>query len=355
MLYKRLVRPALFRVGGGDAEAVHERTLGMLAWVSRHPALVRALRAASEASAPGGGACGARDVFGLRFPNPVGLAAGFDKNAVAVPALAALGFGFVEVGTVTLHPQPGNPRPRLFRLPSDAALINRMGFNNAGAQAVAAHLAALPKLDIPLGISLGKSKITPLEDAVADYLGSLDLLYPYGDYFAVNVSSPNTPGLRSLQERAPLDALLAALTARLRERARAEDSIQPKPLLLKVAPDLDDAALDEVVAVCLARGAAGLIAINTTVSREGLSALAPRHIRDEAGGLSGRPLREHALAVVRHLHAASNGRLPIVGCGGIFTPDDARRMLDAGASLLQLYTGFIYEGPAVAHTISRGL
>jgi dihydroorotate dehydrogenase len=353
MIYRRVVRPALFRFGGGDPEAVHERTLGGLALVSQSGALTRGLAAAMAAFGAARGP--ERAVFGLRFPNPVGLAAGFDKNAVAVPALAALGFGFVEVGTVTRLPQPGNPRPRLFRIPSDEALINRMGFNNEGAEAVAARLARQAPAGVPVGISLGKSKVTPLEEAVDDYLGSLELLYPYGDYFAVNVSSPNTPGLRALQERERLDALVAALVGRLRERGAAEGRPAPKPLLVKVAPDLDERGLDEVVEVCLDRGASGLIAVNTTVGREALGPGVPTALRDEAGGLSGRPLQRRALEVVRYLHGQAGDRLPIVGCGGIFTADDARRMLDAGAVLVQLYTGFIYEGPAVARRIARGL
>ncbi len=295
------------------------------------------------------------EVFGLRFPNPIGLAAGFDKNAVAVPALAALGFGFVEVGTVTRLAQPGNPRPRLFRLPGDAALINRMGFNNQGANAVAARLARERRANVPLGISLGKSKATLLEEAEADYIASLDALYPYGDYFAVNVSSPNTPGLRELQERDRLDALMKALLGRLRERAEEERRPAPKPLLVKVAPDLDGAALDDVLGVCLARGASGLIAVNTTLSRDGLSAQTPSTLRDEPGGLSGRPLLARALAAVRRLAERSGGRLPLIGCGGVSTPDDACRMLDAGASLVQLYTGFIYEGPGLPRRLVRGL
>lgn len=352
MVYKRVVRPALFAIGR-DPEAIHQRVLGMLAWISRSPGLTHALAVmASRRGGPGGRE---REVFGLRFANPVGLAAGFDKNAVAVPALAALGFGFVEVGTVTRYAQPGNPRPRLFRLPADQALINRMGFNNAGAEAVAARLAGMSKVDAPVGISLGKSKVTPLEEAVEDYLGSLATLYPYGDYFAVNVSSPNTPGLRDLQERDRLDGLLAALVGWLSERAATEGRARRKPLLVKVAPDLDENALDAVVEVCLARGADGLIAVNTTVSREGLSARTPESLWSEAGGLSGAPLRERALAVVRHLHTQAGERLPIIGCGGIFTAEDARRMLDAGASLVQLYTGFIYEGPEIARRIAAGL
>lgn len=350
MLYRRVLRPALFHMGG-DPEDAHERVLAWLAYVSRHPAMTRALGAVMGA----GGARGPREVFGLRFPNPVGLAAGFDKNGVAVPALAALGFGFVEIGTITAHPQPGSPRPRLFRIPSDEALINRMGFNNRGAEWVAARLAQTAHVAVPVGVSLGKSKVTPLEDATDDYLRSLEKLYPFGDYFAVNVSSPNTPGLRALQERDRLDQLLGALVERLRSRAEEEARPHPKPLLVKVAPDLDDGALDELVAVCLARGASGLIAVNTTITRENLSSSVSPRLRDEAGGLSGRPLRARALEVVRRLQTTTGDRLPIVGCGGIFTPDDAQRMLDAGAALVQIYTSFIYEGPGIARRLASSL
>jgi dihydroorotate dehydrogenase len=353
MIYRSLLRPALFRFGG-DAEAVHERVLGALASISRSPALTRALALSMALAGPARTAKPV-EAFGLRFPNPVGLAAGFDKNAVAVPALAALGFGFVEVGTVTRLAQPGNPRPRLFRLPDDGALINRMGFNNQGAEAVAARLGHVREPLAPLGISLGKSKATPLDEAVTDYLGSLEALYPYGGYFAVNVSSPNTPGLRELQERDRLDALLSALLGRLRERAVAEGRPAPKPLLVKVAPDLDDAALDDILDVCLARGVSGLIAINTTVARDGISQQTPPALRDESGGLSGRPLLARAAAVVGRLSQRSEGRIPLIGCGGISTPDDARRVLDAGASLVQIYTSFIYEGPTLPRRIVRGL
>ncbi|HLY30563.1 MAG TPA: quinone-dependent dihydroorotate dehydrogenase, partial [Ktedonobacterales bacterium] len=361
MLYRRVARPLLFGVAGRDPEAIHERMLWALALAS-HAAPLRqalALLAAFEAGpAAHAGANSERVVFGLRFPNPIGLAAGFDKNAVAIPALVALGFGFIEIGTITRHTQPGNPRPRLFRLPADQALINRMGFNNQGAEAVAARLARLPRQSLhgaPVGISLGKSKITPLDDAIADYLGSLELLYPCGDYFAINISSPNTPGLRQLQERSRLDALLAALTTRLRDYAISDGRAIPKPLLVKVAPDLDDAALDELLEVCLARGARGLIAVNTTTSREGLSERTPAALRDEAGGLSGLPLQRRALEVVRFLAERADGRLPIIGCGGVFTADDARRFFDAGAALVQLYTGFIYEGPGIARRLARAV
>jgi dihydroorotate dehydrogenase len=355
MIYRHLLRPALFNVAGRDAEAIHERVLGILARVSESPRLTRGLARFAALAWPGD-LGRAREVFGLRFPHPIGLAAGFDKNARAIPALAALGFGFVEIGTITQLAQPGNPRPRLFRLPSDQALINRMGFNNDGADAIAKRLARQPEATVPLGISLGKSKVTPLEDAVADYLASLDRLYPWADYVAVNVSSPNTPGLRALQERDRLDALLVALQTRLRERAQADgEGTRVKPLLVKVAPDLDVAALDEVVEVCLARGASGLIAVNTSISRDGLSAAVPATLRAEAGGLSGRPLHARAVAMVSLLSRRSEGRLPIIGCGGVFTVDDAQRILDVGASLLQLYTSFIYEGPGIARRLAHGL
>jgi dihydroorotate dehydrogenase len=270
-----------------------------------------------------------------------------DKNGVALPGWAALGFGHVEVGTVTRHPQPGNPRPRVYRLPASGALINRMGFNNRGADALAARLRALGPLPVPLGISIGKSKVTPVEEAVDDYRASLRALYPFGDYFAVNVSSPNTPGLRGLQDRAQLADLLAGL------RAEA-DSLggQRKPLLVKIAPDLTDHAVAEVLEVCSSHGVAGLIATNTTLSRDGLDP-SDAVTGAEPGGLSGRPLAERARAVVAFAHHETGGALPIVGVGGITGPDDAARMLDAGASLVQLYTGFIYAGPWLVRSISR--
>ncbi|MEV1330987.1 quinone-dependent dihydroorotate dehydrogenase [Micromonospora costi] len=333
MMFERAVRPVLFRIGGGDAEAAHEWTLRRLAAVSRSPALLAALRARYAVRAP-------RTVFGVEFPNPVGLAAGMDKNGVALPAWPALGFGFVEVGTVTAHGQPGNPRPRLFRLRESEAVVNRMGFNNAGAEALAARLAALPRpLGVPLGISLGKSKATPIEDAVEDYRASYRALRAHGDYFAVNVSSPNTPGLRSLQDRAHLDALLAAL-------------VGEKPVLVKIAPDLTEPAIAELLEVCLARGAAGVIATNTTLARDGLAA-ADRPRGAETGGLSGRPLAARAREVVSFVHRETGGRLPVIGVGGIVDPDDAARMIDAGASLVQLYTGFIYRGPALVRAAAR--
>jgi dihydroorotate dehydrogenase len=330
-VFERAVRPALFRLGGGDPETAHEWTLRRLAGL---PPVARRLLAARYAvRAP-------RRVFGVDFPNPVGLAAGMDKDGRALAAWPALGFGFVEVGTVTAHGQPGNERPRLFRLPAHRAVVNRMGFNNAGAAALAARLeagaagAAGPSPGVPLGISLGKSKVTPLEDAVDDYVQSFKQLRDHGDYFAVNVSSPNTPGLRALQDREHLDALLAAL-------------VGEKPVLVKIAPDLTEAAIADLLAVCFERGAAGVIATNTTLGRPGVLADAPQ------GGLSGGPLTARAREVVAFVHRETGGALPIVGVGGILDPDDATRMFDAGAALVQLYTGFVYRGPALVRAIAK--
>lgn len=335
MLYERLARPVLFRLGGGDAETAHEWTLRRLAAVSRQRWLLAALRRRYAVDAP-------RTVFGVRFPNPVGLAAGVDKNGLALPAWPALGFGFVEVGTVTWHPQPGNARPRLYRLPTSQALINRMGFNNDGAEALGRQIAAAGPLGVPLGVSLGKSKVTPIDEAVADYVASLRSLRRWADYVAVNVSSPNTPGLRGLQERGHLDELLGALCG----------EAGGTPLLVKIAPDLADQAIGEVLEVCTDHGVAGIIATNTTLSRDGLAA-PDRPLAGQAGGLSGRPLAARTREVVEFVHRQTGGRLPVVGVGGITRPDDALRLFDAGASLVQLYSGFIYHGPALVKAIVR--
>jgi dihydroorotate dehydrogenase len=329
-LFESTVRPVLFRLGGGDAESAHEFTLGRLARLGgRTRALLRA-RYATRAPV---------EVFGVRFGNPIGLAAGMDKNGVALPAWPALGFGFVEVGTVTAQAQPGNDKPRLFRLPDSEAIINRMGFNNAGAAALAERLAALGPLGVPLGVSLGKSKVTPLDEAVQDYLTSYTLLHPYADYIAVNVSSPNTPGLRTLQDKSAIANLLGALVGKT-------------PVLVKIAPDLTETAVAELLEVCLQYGAAGVIATNTTLARDGLAA-ADQPRAGEAGGLSGRPLTERARKVVHFVHTETGGRLPIIGVGGIMEPDDASRLFDAGASLVQLYSGFIYKGPALVRAAAR--
>jgi dihydroorotate dehydrogenase len=330
-VYERVLRPALFRVGGGDAERAHERVLGTLARLPR--------AAGRRVFAPAGAS---RTVFGVDFPNPVGLAAGMDKDGLALHAWPALGFGFVEVGTVTRYGQPGNERPRLFRLPASQALVNRMGFNNAGAPALATRLSGYGKLPVPLGISLGKSKVTPLPDAVEDYVASLRLLRQYGQYFAVNVSSPNTPGLRALQDKTLLADLLDAL------HGEAGDV----PLLVKVAPDLTDAALGELLGVCKSSGVAGIIATNTTIGRDGV-APADRAVAAEAGGLSGAPVALRAREVVRFVVRESG--LPVIGVGGVVDPDDARKLIDAGASLVQLYTGLIFHGPRLVRSCVQTL
>lgn len=349
-LYHHLVRPALFGLSAADPEQAHEWVMRSLAALS-HPPLNVNLPAIAAASTVRSTRL-EQTLFGRRFPTPVGLAGGFDKNAVALPVLAALGFGFLEAGTVTLHPQPGNERPRVFRLSQQRALINRMGFNNDGAQRVAERLARVPPLPVPLGLSLGKSKVTPLVDAVEEYRASFRLLAPYAAYVAVNVSSPNTPNLRRLQEREQLCSLLTALGVE-RDDLAQRTAAQPVPLLLKVAPDLTDSALDAILEVATSRGIDGVIAVNTTLERP-RSVQRHRHAA-QAGGLSGAPLRQRALAVVRRIHAQTNGTLPIIGVGGIFCAADAYAMMRAGASLVQLYTGLVYEGPGIARAINLGL
>lgn len=360
--YRRLARPVLFRLGRGDAETAHHVTLATLELIARRgwsAAATRRLLAAE--SLP-------RTVFGIDFPAPVGVAAGMDKDGVAAAAWAMLGFGFVELGTVTAVPQPGNPRPRVFRLPQSRAVINRMGFPNAGAAALARRLTALGQVGIPVGISLGKSAITPIDRAVPDYLTSLRALEPHADYVAVNVSSPNTVGLRGLQDRGPLDELLTALGAEAQILARSPASAtrragRPVPVLVKIAPDLTDQAVGDVIEVCEQRGVAGLIAVNTTLSRDGLapsdragrvrSGRAAAALAAERGGLSGAPLHPRALEVVRFV--TGHTRLPVIGVGGISTPEDGLAMLDAGASLIQLYTGALYSGPGLVSALNRAI
>ncbi|WP_298820913.1 quinone-dependent dihydroorotate dehydrogenase [Chloroflexus sp.] len=348
MMYRFLLRPILFRLGGGDAETAHERTLHLLALLCRSRQLCRAMGHLIAIQDPGL----TRTVFGIKFPNPVGLAAGMDKDGVALPAWETLGFGFVEVGTVTRYPQPGNPRPRLFRLPAHEALINRMGFNNAGAAALSHRLAATP-VTIPVGVSIGKSKITPLEQAVDDYRESFRSVFPYAAYVAINVSSPNTPGLRQLQDAAHLRALLAALQEENATLGQT-DPRGSRPLLVKVAPDLSESALDELLMVCADHAVAGIIATNTTVGRNGLEG-SDSSLIAETGGLSGLPLSGRSRQVVRFIARATGGRLPIIGVGGIHSPDDALRMFEAGATLIQLYTGLVYRGPFLPRRINRAL
>ncbi|AKT50637.1 quinone-dependent dihydroorotate dehydrogenase [Arsenicicoccus sp. oral taxon 190] len=338
--YDHLLRPTLYALSGGDAETVHHRTLGALARLDRRPGLLSPLAARTRTDDP-------VTVAGVRFPNRVGLAAGMDKDGRALSVWPALGFGFVEVGTVTRHPQPGNDRPRLFTLAASDAVINRMGFNNDGADALADRLDRRRPAGT-LGISIGKSKVTPLPDAVADYRYSFGRLAGHADYVALNVSSPNTPGLRALQDEGALREILSALVADSAAMTRQV------PIWVKVAPDLTDHALAQLLAVCLEEGVAGIIATNTTVGRSGL-AQADLGRASEAGGLSGAPLRRRALEVVALVHRETGGALPVMGVGGIRTPDDARAMLAAGASLVQVYSAFALHGPGVVPAIARSL
>jgi dihydroorotate dehydrogenase len=341
----RAARPLLFAL---PAETVH-------GWASTALAIVEALLERTPTPAPASDPALRQALWGLTFPNPIGLAAGFDKNGRLPHVWAALGFGFAELGTVTAQAQPGNPPPRLFRRPEQRALLNRVGFNNAGAAAVARDLGrrlARRRSPIPLGVNLGKSRATPLDGAVDDYRTSLAALFDCADYVVVNVSSPNTPGLRDLQAEAQLAPLLAALQAE-NQRLATERRTAPRPLLVKVAPDLSDDGLRAVVDVAARTGAAGLIATNTTIDH---SALPPAHpLAGEAGGLSGAPLRERATAVIRRAYRLSGGQLPIIGVGGIFSAADAYAKIRAGASLVQVYTGFVYEGPGLPRRIASGL
>ena len=332
--YERFVRPILFSL---SAEAAHDLAIRNLRSASALPSALRLLERFKPPPKP-------KTVFGLTFPNPIGLAAGFDKNGVAIPAWAALGFGFVEVGTVTAQAQPGNPKPRIFRYPEQGALINRLGFNNDGADIVAARLRELRESgrrpDIPVGINIGKSKITPIEEAVSDYLYSFRLLAPLADYVVLNVSSPNTPGLRSLQEHEALEQLLHAV--------RAENQTSSKPVLLKIAPDLSVPELEQIVATSEQNGIAGIIATNTTLDHSSIPAS-----RDQSGGLSGRPLREKSPEFVRAITFRSS--LPVIASGGIFDAASAREKLEAGAQLLQVYTGYVYRGPGLLREILSSL
>lgn len=338
-----LVRPLLFAL---DPERAHTVTLRLLQMCGATPLghLLGWLYRAPERPV---------EVLGLRFRNAVGLAAGWDKDGLAFRGLAHLGLGHIELGTVTPRPQPGNPRPRIFRLKSDRALINRMGFPSRGADFLAARLAHRRRgpndpNDPILGVNLGKNKDTPNESAIDDYATLVTTFAPLADYLVINVSSPNTPGLRALQSRAHLEALLGGLVA---HRATLPAPANRTPLLVKLAPDLDDQALDDAVGAALAAGLDGLVATNTTLSRDGLTD--PR--QSEAGGASGALLTARAQAFLERLAHLTNHRLPLIACGGLMTPDDAKRRLDAGASLVQLYTGLIYAGPTLPRRIVRAL
>ncbi len=339
MSRRGILRPALFRL---EPERAHSIAMGGLAALARVPPVGALVERRLRVDDPRLG----QELFGLAFPNPVGLAAGFDKQAGAVPAWAYLGFGFTEVGTVTALPQPGNPTPRIFRLPEDRALINRLGFNSDGSEVVAARLSAWEESGrahrIPLGINIGKSKSAV--DAAADYVSTFARVAPYADYVAVNISSPNTPGLRDLQERDALEGLLTRLTAANRAQELAT------PILVKIAPDLDPGSVEAIVGIARDRGASGLIVANTTVGRVG----ATSPLAAESGGMSGAPLRELADTVLRQVHAVA-GDLPIIGVGGIFSAEDAWRKILAGASLVQIYTGLVYEGAGLPRRINEDL
>lgn len=289
-------------------------------------------------------------LWDMKFPNPVGLAAGFDKNAEVYHALASLGFGFIEVGTLTPQGQPGNPKPRLFRLPEHQAVINRMGFNNHGAYLASQHLVGFAYSDVPIGINIGKNKGTPNVEAASDYSKCMDMLYAYGHYFVLNISSPNTPNLRDLQETANLRLLIRTV----REKAAEMEArgIRKKPILLKVAPDMSDEHMHDVVHAAVAEGISGIIATNTTLSRE---AVANHPKAGEAGGLSGRPLTERSTEWVKQIYQEVGDKVPIIGVGGIFTGEDAYRKIRAGASLVQVYTGMIYQGPGIVKQINKKL
>jgi dihydroorotate dehydrogenase len=346
MFYRSILRPVLFRL---PPERAHEIALGSLAF-TLGTKWARSLATQRFSRRP----FGELHRFGLSFPNPVGLAAGFDKNGTAARYLAALGFGFIEVGTVTHQAQPGNPAPRLFRLPLDRALINRQGFNNRGAAALAAQLAA-HRPDCVLGINIGKSRAVALEDAVSDYLASFELVHALADYVVVNVSSPNTPGLRELQRPEALAELLNALQKRNRELASEHPRRQPVPLLVKIAPDLDERELESIVEIALSAELSGIIATNTTTNRAGLQT-SPNEVEAYgAGGLSGAPLRSRSTEIIAALYRLTRGRMTIIGVGGVFTAQDAWEKISAGASLIQLYTGFIYQGIGIARDINDGL
>lgn len=363
-IYQSGVRPLLFSVLKTDAEWLHNRTLQVLELAARtqsNPATSQMLSRLQKS-------LGVQDsrleqsLWGLSLKNPVGLAAGFDKNGVAADIWANFGFGFAELGTVTCQPQPGNPQPRLFRLTQDSAALNRMGFNNQGAAAMAARFQRaqkqpsfdasrpMPQSRFPLGINLGKSKVTPLEQAAADYLESFKLLKDWGDYFVVNVSSPNTPGLRSLQDAAGLSTILEILQ---------QENRYIKPILVKIAPDLESEDLASILDLAKTYQLAGIIATNTTIRRDGLKTqILPetgKPIAEEAGGISGLPVRERSTEVIRFIWQYTKGELPIIGVGGIFTAEDAWEKIAAGASLIQVYTGWVYEGPWMVRRILQGL
>jgi dihydroorotate dehydrogenase len=351
-MYKTVIRPLLFSGLKADPEWLHNRSLTLLEWLEKNQDQFPANWILNQVSSQWSyhETRLSQTLWGINFPNPLGLAAGFDKNGVAASIWDRFGFGYAELGTVTEHPQLGNPPPRLFRLLADEAALNRMGFNNEGSQKLAECLKkqAVRRGKAPLGVNLGKSKITPLDKAAEDYLSSFLRLRDWGDYFVVNVSSPNTPGLRSLQESEQLSLILAAIQ---------ENNLQQKPVLVKIAPDLTWEAIAQVLTIATKYQLAGIIATNTTIKREGLKTktINGNLITEEAGGISGKPLRDRTVEIIRYIYQQTEGNLPIMGVGGIFTVEDAWEKITAGASLLQVYTGWIYEGPTMAKQVLTGL
>jgi dihydroorotate dehydrogenase len=352
-IYQSTLRPLLFSTLKTDPEWLHGRSLQLLDWLnrSRHTPIGKRLMSQFDQTYGWSDPRLQQTLWGIDFANPMGLAAGFDKDGVASGIWSHFGFGFAELGTVTFHAQLGNPKPRLFRLPLDQAVLNRMGFNNQGAAALATRLANdFATHQSPIGINLGKSKITPLESAADDYLGSFRLLKDLGDYFVVNVSSPNTPGLRSLQATDQLAPILNALQ---------QENTAGKPLLIKIAPDLEWEAIAAVVNLAQQHNLAGIIATNTTIRRDQLQtqviAATQKSVTDEAGGISGMPVRSRSTEVIRFIYQQTQGTLPIIGVGGVFTADDAWEKITAGASLVQTYTGWIYEGPWMVKRILQGI
>ena len=336
-MYKSLVRKILFQF---DPEKIHHFSFSMIKGMMKVPFIPGITKSIFKIEDP----LLERKLFGLTFKNPVGLAAGFDKNALLFDEFSNYGFGFIEVGTVTPKPQPGNPKKRIFRLKADEALINRMGFNNDGVDVVVERLRHR-KTDVIIGGNIGKNKVTPNENAIDDYLICFEKLFEVVDYFVVNVSSPNTPNLRALQDKEPLTELLQTLQT---ENLKKE---QPKPILLKIAPDLTDSQLMDIIDIINTTKIAGVIATNTTISREGLQS----EYKNETGGLSGKPVKDRSTEVIRFLAEKSGKSFPIIGVGGIHSADDAKEKLEAGADLIQLYTGFIYEGPGLVKKINKSL
>ncbi len=341
-MYKSLIRPLLFRF---DPEEIHHFTFRTVKAVNRIPGMSSLISTLYSCDDP----ALKSNHLGLHFRNPVGLAAGFDKDGKLYEELGNFGFGFIETGTVTPRPQPGNPKPRLFRLPQDNGLVNRMGFNNEGVDALVQRLRKRKNNDLIIGGNIGKNKDTPNEKAFEDYLICFEKLHEYVDYFVVNVSSPNTPNLRDLQEKGPLLEILNALQNKNRSLP------QPRPILLKIAPDLTHGQLDDIVEIVELSGIAGVIATNTTISRQNLQTEDSTLGAIGAGGLSGKPVRQKSTEVIRYLRDRSDGQLFIIAVGGIFTGSDAIEKMEAGASLVQVYTGFIYEGPAMVRKICRDL